>query len=96
MNFDTHWQWSSHQKFPHHKMVNLYWRLIFDRGKSFILAGKYHQSIPPSVDTETAPPSQFASVQTQLLNVNLALMRLAELYILERLNEYTFHYIFAT
>ena len=28
--------------------------------------------MPPSVDTETAPPSQFASVQTQLLNVNLA------------------------
>ena len=36
------------------------------------LAGKNHQFTPPSVETETAPPSQLNSVQTQLLKDNLA------------------------
>ena len=46
----------------------------------FSVGGINHQFFPPSVEIETAPPSQLASVHTQLLNVKRAVELAGTMY----------------
>ena len=46
----------------------------------FNVGGRNHQLSPPSVEIETAPPSQLASVQTQLLKVRRAVEFTGKVY----------------